>query len=114
MVWLGAPKNGPGGDIVSDVEYENFDLSWQRKVTNGGNSVVMYHVVESAKYKAPYESGPAYQIIDDIGFSEKLYDWQKSGADFAMNILNSRKKLYRWDSGIPVDYSLIKDRLNSG
>ncbi|MEO7766682.1 MAG: family 16 glycoside hydrolase [Ferruginibacter sp.] len=93
MVCLGAAKDAHGGDLSSDKVYENFELSWQWKVTKGGNSGVMYHVVEDAKYKAPYETGPEYQMIDDIGFSEKLQDWQKSGADYAMNLANDKKKL---------------------
>ena len=32
-----------------------------------------------------YESGPEYQLIDDIGFPMKLEDWQKSGANYAMH-----------------------------
>jgi hypothetical protein len=93
MVCLGAAKDAHGGDIVSDKEYENFELNWQWKVTKGGNSGVMYHVVESPKYQAPYETGPEYQMIDDIGFPEKIEEWQKSGADYAMNLTNDKKKL---------------------
>jgi hypothetical protein len=53
----------------------------------------MYHVVEDPKYKAPYETGPEYQIIDDIGFPGKLEEWQKAGADYAMNLPNEKKIL---------------------
>ncbi|MFT3701874.1 MAG: DUF1080 domain-containing protein [Agriterribacter sp.] len=93
LVCLGAAKDAHGGDLVSDNEYDNFELSWDWKVDKGSNSGVMYHVVEDPKYKAPYETGPEYQIIDDIGFPEKLEDWQKSGADYAMTIANDKKKL---------------------
>jgi len=93
LVCLGAAKDASGGDIVSDKEYENFELSWQWKVTKGGNSGVMYHVIESPKYKAPYETGPEYQMIDDIGFPEKLEEWQKTGSDYGMNLTNDKKKL---------------------
>jgi hypothetical protein len=93
MVCLGAAKGDTGGDIVSDAEYENFELSWEWKITKGGNSGVMYHVVESPKYKAPYETGPEYQMIDDEGYPDKLEDWQKTGADYAMNLTNDKKKL---------------------
>jgi hypothetical protein len=93
LVCLGAAKDAHGGDIVSDKEYENFELSWQWKATKGGNSGVMYHVMEAAKYQAPYETGPEYQMIDDIDFPEKLEEWQKSGADYAMNLTNDKKKL---------------------
>lgn len=101
LVCLGAAKDAHGGDIVSDKEFENFELSWQWKATKGGNSGVMYHVIESPKYQAPYETGPEYQMIDDIDFPEKLEDWQKSGADYAMNLTNNKKKLMpvgEWNS----------------
>ena len=93
MVCLGTAKDAHGGDIVSDNEYENFELTWDWKVTKGANSGVMYHVVEGSKYKAPYETGPEYQIIDDIGFPGKLEDWQKAGSDYAMYLPNDKKKL---------------------
>ena len=93
LVCLGAAADAHGGDIVTDEAYENFELKWEWKISKGGNSGVMYHVVEGAKYEAPYQTGPEYQLIDDIGFPEKLEDWQKTGADYAMNLTNEKKKL---------------------
>ncbi len=93
MVCLGAAADAHGGDIVSDASYENFELKWEWKISKGGNSGVMYHVMEGPKYKSPYETGPEYQMIDDIDFPDKLEDWQKSGADYAMNTANEKKKL---------------------
>ena len=116
MVCLGAAKDAHGGDIVSDKDYENFELSWQWKVTAGGNSGVMYHVIELPKYKAPYETGPEYQMIDDIGFPEKLEEWQKSGADYGMNLTNEKKKLMpvgEWNSSkIIFDKGHVEHWLN--
>jgi hypothetical protein len=93
LVCLGAAKDAHGGDLVTDRDFENFELSWEWKVDKGSNSGVMYHVVEDPKRLAPYETGPEYQIIDDIGFPEKLADWQKAGADYAMHPANNKKKL---------------------
>ena len=101
MVCLGAAKGDSGGDIVSDKEYGNFELSWDWKITKGGNSGVIYHVVENAKYKAPWETGPEYQMIDDNGWETKLEDWQKTGADYAMaepNNLKIAKPIGEWNS----------------
>lgn len=101
MVCLGAAADASGGDLVSDGEYTNFELVWEWKVTKGGNSGVMYHVVESPKYHAPYETGPEYQMIDDIGFPEKLEPTQKSGADYGMYTPAANKKLMpvgEWNS----------------
>jgi hypothetical protein len=93
LVCLGAAKDAHGGDIVSDQKFGDFELTWEWKVDKGSNSGVMYHVVEDPKYKAPYETGPEYQIIDDIGFPEKLETWQQAGADYAMTVPNEKKKL---------------------
>ena len=93
LVCLGMAEGDTGGDIVTDKTFTDFELSWDWKVDQGSNSGVMYHVVEDPKYKAPYETGPEYQIIDDIGFPEKLENWQQAGADYAMHPANDKKKL---------------------
>jgi hypothetical protein len=92
LVCLGAAEDAHGGDIVTDQAFENFELKWEWKISKEGNSGVMYHVVEGAKYKAPYETGPEYQMIDDASYSPKLKDWQKTGADYAMNAPNDKQK----------------------
>ena len=93
LICLGTAKDAHGGDIVTDADYENFELAWEWKMTKGGNSGVMYHVIEDAKYPAPYYTGPEYQMIDDVGFPQKLEEWQKTGADYAMNLPNDKKKV---------------------
>jgi hypothetical protein len=63
------PKDGKkGGDIVTDDEYENFELSVEWKVTPGANSGIMYRVAETKG--APYETGPEYQVLDNKGHSD--------------------------------------------
>ena len=93
LVCLGAAEWDTGGDLVSDKEYGYFELEWDWKIEKGGNSGLMYHVVEDPKYKGPYETGPEYQMIDDAGWPGKLEDWQKTGADYAMNVANDKKKV---------------------
>jgi len=92
LVCHGAAHGDTGGDLVTDKNYDNFELSWDWKIGKGGNSGVMYHVVEDPKYSGPYMTGPEYQLIDDIGFPEKIEDWQKTGADYAMNLADTSKK----------------------
>ncbi len=69
-------------DLITEEQYENFDLSVDWKVTKGANSGIIYHSLESRN--ASYETGPEYQIIDDNGYSHELTKDQKSGADYAM------------------------------
>lgn len=70
-------------DLVTSDQYGSFELVFDWKVDKGANSGVLYHVLET--YDHPYETGPEYQLIDDLGYPEKLEDWQKSGADYAMH-----------------------------
>jgi hypothetical protein len=73
-----------GGDIVTVDQYEDFELYLEWAISPGGNSGIFFHVLEDG-YTAPYETGQEYQLIDDVGFPEKLEDWQKAGADYAMH-----------------------------
>lgn len=86
---------GLGGDIGGDIvyggrEFGNFILEWDWKLGPHGNSGVFYHVVEGEQYKAPYETGPEYQLIEDDdyrnpdGSQYTLEEWQKTAADYAM------------------------------
>ena len=92
--------NGVGDDangyIVTDKEYENFILSWDWKLSKGGNSGMLYHVVEHPKFNVPYVTGPEYQLIDVEGWEEahaptKLEEWQKIGVDYAMHLPDQSK-----------------------
>jgi Domain of Unknown Function (DUF1080) len=54
-----------GGDLVSDAEYENFELEMEWKIAEGGNSGVMWGVKEDPKLCCPYITGPEMQVLDD-------------------------------------------------
>lgn len=48
-------------------------------------------------YNAPGISGwavegPEYQLLDDVGFLQKVEDWQMTGADYAMHVADSTVK----------------------
>jgi len=79
-----------GGDIITDKEYESFDLKLEWKLSKGGNSGILFHVLEG-NYPTVYATGPEYQLIDDIGYPGKLEDWQSCGANYAMNVPENPK-----------------------
>lgn len=54
-----------GGDIITDGEYENFELKLEWKIMNCGNSGIIYNVVESDKYDYVWQTGPEMQILDN-------------------------------------------------
>lgn len=54
------------GDLVTDKEYENYHLKLEWKISEGGNSGVIFNVHEdAAKFGATYETGPEMQVIDN-------------------------------------------------
>jgi hypothetical protein len=63
------PANG-GGDIVTNKEYENFELNLEWKVAKGSNSGIIFDVQESPKYAATYLTGPEMQVLDNISASD--------------------------------------------
>jgi hypothetical protein len=63
-----------GGDIITKEQFENFELVLEYKISVGGNSGLMFGVVEQ-KGKPPYDSGPEVQIQDNV----KGGDPQKAG-----------------------------------
>lgn len=86
------------GDIVTVDDYKNFQIKWDWKIGAQGNSGFMYHVQEGEKYRAPYETAPEYQMIDDDNYpivsetgNAGLEDWQKTGCNYAMYIPETKK-----------------------
>ena len=79
------------GYIVTDKEYENFELAWDWKLSKGGNSGMIYHVVENKKFSTPYVTGPEYQLLDVPNFEGALEEWQKLGVDYAMHLPDQDK-----------------------
>jgi Domain of Unknown Function (DUF1080) len=50
-----------GGDIITDEKFDNFELSWEWRISPAGNNGVKYFVTE----ERPSAPGPEYQMIDD-------------------------------------------------
>lgn len=105
------------GYIVTDKMYENFELVWDWKIADGGNSGVLYHVVENPKFAVPYVTGPEYQLIDNLGFPEPLEEWQKTAANYAMHVPDTAKLIIKpageWNtSKIVFDNGHVEHWLN--
>ncbi|WP_341225293.1 DUF1080 domain-containing protein [uncultured Arcticibacterium sp.] len=52
-------------DLVTDKDFENFELRLEWKIEKGGNSGIFYGVKEDAKLRTPYMSGPEIQVLDN-------------------------------------------------
>lgn len=70
-------------DLITNNKYENYELLIDWKIAPKKNSGIIYMVTE--ENSASFESGPEYQLIDDIGYPAKLSDKQLSGANYDMH-----------------------------
>lgn len=73
-------KNRQGNDLVTDEEYENFDLKLDWRIGSKGNSGIIFYINEdAAKYPETYHTGMEMQVLDNgtptrLGHSDaKLY-----------------------------------------
>jgi cytochrome c len=55
-----------GGDIVSEEEYQDFELVLEWRIGPCGNSGIIYNVVEDpARYDYVWQTGPEMQVLDN-------------------------------------------------
>ena len=52
-------------NIVTNQDFTNFELSLEWKISEGGNSGIMWAVIEDEKYEHPYDTGPEIQVLDN-------------------------------------------------
>jgi hypothetical protein len=86
-----AAKNGEGGDLVTNAEYENFHLKLDWKVAPNANSGIIFYVNDNPdKYKNTFETGLEMQVLDNEGHPDgkitkhragDLYDLIKSKSE---------------------------------
>jgi hypothetical protein len=82
-------------DLVTDQQFTNFELTLDWKATTGGNSGLIYGIVEDKKYDTAWKTGPEYQLMDDAGFKEKVDANQKAAANYAMQPPDESKKVLK-------------------
>jgi len=61
----GRTKTEDGGDLITVDQYENYELSLEWKISECGNSGVLFNVVEDKQYERVYHTGPEMQILDN-------------------------------------------------
>ena len=61
-----AKANGNRGDIVTNDEYENYEFSTDWKISEGGNSGIIFDIKEDPKFRDTYNTGAEMQVLDNI------------------------------------------------
>ncbi len=91
---------GPGGgDLVTDEEFGPFELSLEWKISEGGNSGIIYLVNEAEGIPNTYNTGPEMQVLDDARHADGLIPSHRAGAlyDFAEPFVAAAKPVGEWN-----------------
>ena len=88
--YSGKGEEGNGGDIITEEQFDNFELKLDWKISPGGNSGVMFRVTESDPYKESWNTAPEVQILDDFGYEKRNDGYvinikQMTGANYDMH-----------------------------
>jgi len=86
MVALGQGED-IGGDLVTRDTFGDFELELDWQIGPGGNSGVLYRVVDDPDtYEAVYFTGPEYQLLDDSAYAAEVTPLQMTGANYGMHV----------------------------
>jgi hypothetical protein len=77
------PESG-GGDLVTNMVYENYELDLEWKISKGGNSGIIFDVQEDPKYDATYLTGPEMQVLDNIDADDNKKQTHLAGCLYDM------------------------------
>lgn len=91
--------NMEGADLVTKQEFKNFELVLDWKISENGNSGIMFNVVEDPKYGEPYLTGPEIQILDNEGHPDGKIPKHRAGDlyDLIACSKESVKKVGEWN-----------------
>ncbi len=54
------------GDIVTNNEYKNYEFATDWKISEGGNSGIIFDIKEDPKFRDTYNTGAEMQVLDNI------------------------------------------------
>jgi hypothetical protein len=73
---------GPGGDIATREQFDNFDLQLEWRIAAAGNSGIFYHAAESGEW--PWETAPEMQVLDNAEHPDGREPKTAAGSNYAL------------------------------
>jgi hypothetical protein len=105
-----------GGSLITVEQFDNFEFMIDWKVSPGGNSGLLYHVVEDTAYHWAYATGPEYQLMDDGDAPERVNSNKLTASSYDMYAASAEKKVNpagEWNtSKIVYDHGHVEHWLN--
>lgn len=90
-------------DLVTNEEFSDFHLKIEWKISEKGNSGIIFYVKEDPKYEATYVTGPEMQVLDNgtpirLGHSDaKLYTHRAGDLYDLLAAKDAAKPLGEWN-----------------
>jgi cytochrome c551/c552 len=73
---------GGGDAVITPQPVENFELYLEWKISEGGNSGIIYNVKERPDLEHSFLSGPEYQILDNAGHPDGQIETHRAGDNY--------------------------------
>lgn len=102
-----------GGDIVSAEQFDSFELAFDWKISEGGNSGVFFHVSEDQD--AVFSTGPEYQLLDNAKHPDGMSPLTSAASNYALHAPKKdvTKPIGQWNQGkIVVNGDHVEHWLN--
>jgi hypothetical protein len=102
-----------GDDLMTVAHFADFDLKFEWKIGEDGNSGVIYRVREGNQWSRPYLTGPEYQVF---GEGSGVFDKNSTGSFYDVYPTSSNKVVkpaMEWNSGrIRISNNLVTHWVN--
>jgi len=76
-------RTGSGGDIITEEQFDNFELRLEWRISASGNSGIFYHVLEEGSYV--WQTGPEMQVLDNSEHVDGRNPKTSAGSNYAMH-----------------------------
>ena len=92
-------RTGEGGDLMTVEQYGDFEMRFDWKITEKGNSGIIYRIATTEPY--PWHTGPEYQILHNAGHADGKNPITSAGSNYAVNepVKDVTKPVGEWNEG---------------
>jgi hypothetical protein len=92
-------RTGEGGDLMTAEQYGDFEMRFEWKITEKGNSGIIYRIATTEPY--PWHTGPEYQILHNAGHADGKNPITSAGSNYAVNepVKDVTRPVGEWNEG---------------
>ena len=104
-----------GGDLVTDGDFENYHFSLEWKISDSGNSGIIFNVKDDPKYEHTWHTGMEMQVLDNDGHSDGKLVSHRAGCLYDLIAVSQStvKPVGKWNKAeIILDKGSLKLFLN--